>query len=207
LSIAACVAAVGLVAERASGWGNRSIEALRLRLFSSQGQPAAEYDEPSSEISAFLRSCRRIFWGLAAFSGLSNLLMLTGSFFMLQIYDRVLPGRSIPTLIALLLLAIVLYAFQGGLDLVRSRIGVRIGRYFDECSGRGGDGDGLQPLRDLDQLRSFLSGGGHWRMLSVTDGAHTANIALLGQYSADNLTVAADDTTGTLLSFRDHLVI
>ena len=43
--------------------------------------------------------------------------------------------------------------------------------------------------------------------LSVTDGAHTANIALLGQYSADDFTVAADDTTGTLLSFRDHLVI
>ncbi len=43
--------------------------------------------------------------------------------------------------------------------------------------------------------------------LSVTDGAHTVNIALLGQYSADNFTVAADDTTGTLLSFRDHLVI
>ena len=43
--------------------------------------------------------------------------------------------------------------------------------------------------------------------LSVTDGAHTVNIALLGQYSADAFTVAADHTTGTLLSFRDHLVI
>ena len=43
--------------------------------------------------------------------------------------------------------------------------------------------------------------------LSVTDGAHTVNIALLGHYSADDFTVAADDTTGTLLSFRDHLVI
>jgi hypothetical protein len=43
--------------------------------------------------------------------------------------------------------------------------------------------------------------------LSVTDGAHTANVALLGQYSADDFTVAADHTTGTLLSLRDHLVI
>jgi hypothetical protein len=42
--------------------------------------------------------------------------------------------------------------------------------------------------------------------LSVTDGAHTMNIAL-GHYSADDFTVAADDTTGTLLSFRDHLVV
>ncbi|MCP2124645.1 UNVERIFIED_ORG: ATP-binding cassette subfamily C protein [Bradyrhizobium japonicum] len=124
-------------------------------------------------MSAFLRSCGRIFWALAAFSGMSNLLMLTGSFFMLQVYDRVLPGRSIPTLIALLVLAAVLYLFQGGLDFVRSRISARVGRYFDERLGirifdalvrlplkTRADGDGLQPVRDLDQVRSFLSSGG-----------------------------------------------
>jgi hypothetical protein len=44
-------------------------------------------------------------------------------------------------------------------------------------------------------------------ILSVTDGAHTVNIALVGQYSADDFTVAADATIGTLLSFKDHLVI
>ena len=127
----------------------------------------------SSEIAAFLASCRRIFWGSAAFSGLSNILMLTGSFFMLQVYDRVLPGRSIPTLIALMALAMVLYVFQGALDLIRNRISVRIGRHLDETLGlrvfdamvrlplkTRGDGDGLQPLRDLDQVRSFLSSGG-----------------------------------------------
>jgi len=136
-------------------------------------EAANDYDEHQSEIATFLKACRRIFWGLAAFSGLSNLLMLTGSFFMLQVYDRVLPSRSVPTLLALLALAILLYAFQGGLDLIRSRIGVRIGRYFDEQLGSRvfdavvrmplktrGDGDGMQPLRDLDQLRNFLAGGG-----------------------------------------------
>lgn len=149
------------------------VEALRKRLFPDRLRPADDYDEPQSEMSAFLRSCRRIFWALGAFSGMSNLLMLTGSFFMLQVYDRVLPGRSIPTLISLMVLATVLYLFQGGLDFVRSRISVRIGRYFDERLGirvfdalvrlplkTRTDGDGLQPLRDLDQVRSFLSGGG-----------------------------------------------
>ncbi|MDR3437639.1 type I secretion system permease/ATPase [Telmatospirillum sp.] len=151
----------------------RSIEAVRRRICPDRARPADEYDEPRSEIAALLASCRRIFWGLAAFSGLSNLLMLTGSFFMLQVYDRVLPGRSVPTLLALLVLAIVLYMFQGGLDLVRGRISVRIGRHLDEQLGvrvfdavvrlplkTRGDGDGLQPLRDLDQVRSFLSSGG-----------------------------------------------
>ncbi len=154
-------------------WGERLVEALRPRVFSSTSRSADEYDEARSEISAFLKSCRRIFWALAAFSGLSNLLMLTGSFFMLQVYDRVLPGRSIPTLVALMVLATTLYLFQGGLDLIRSRISARVGRYFDERLGvrvfdalvrlplkTRGDGDGLQPLRDLDQVRGFLSGGG-----------------------------------------------
>lgn len=156
-----------------ASWTERMIEAMRHHLVSDRRGPAEDYDEPRSEVSAFLKSCRRIFWALAAFSGLSNLLLLTGSFFMLQVYDRVLPGRSIPTLVALLVLAIVLYAFQGGLDLVRNRISVRVGRHFDEKLGlrvfdalvrlplkTRGDGDGLQPLRDLDQVRSFLSSGG-----------------------------------------------
>jgi ATP-binding cassette subfamily C protein len=67
----------------------------------------------------------------------------------------------------------MLYLLQGGLDLVRNRISARVGRYLDEGLGlrvydalvrlplkTRGDGDGLQPLRDLDQVRSFLSGGG-----------------------------------------------
>lgn len=155
------------------GWAEQLVEALRLQVFSDQRRTGSEYDEPRSEFSSVLRSCRLIFWALAAFSGMSNLLMLTGSFFMLQVYDRVLPGRSIPTLIALMVLAITLYLFQGGLDLVRSRISLRIGRYMDERLGirvfdaivrlplrTKADADGLQPLRDLDQVRSFLSGGG-----------------------------------------------
>jgi PrtD family type I secretion system ABC transporter len=166
-------AAVGLLAERGQRTLTHWVEIIRRRMFSDRLPQADEYDDPRSEIATFLVSCRRIFWGLAAFSGLSSLLMLTGSFFMLQVYDRVLPGRSIPTLVALMMLATALYAFQGGLDLVRSRISARIGRYFDERLGlrvfdavvrlplkTRGDGDGLQPLRDLDQVRGFLSGGG-----------------------------------------------
>jgi PrtD family type I secretion system ABC transporter len=149
------------------------LEATRRKLFANRAHSKADYDAPSSEIVAFLASCRRIFWALAAFSGLSNILMLTGSFFMLQVYDRVLPGRSVPTLIALMALAVMLYVFQGALDLIRSRISVRVGRHLDETLGlrvfdamvrlplrTRGDGDGLQPLRDLDQVRSFLSSGG-----------------------------------------------
>jgi ATP-binding cassette subfamily C protein len=102
-----------------------------------------------------------------------NLLYLTGSFFMLEVYDRVLPSRSVPTLVGLCILAGGLYVAQGILDLIRGRILVRIGSSLDEAlSGRvfetvvrlpliaGGHNEGLQPLRDLDNIRSFLSGAG-----------------------------------------------
>ena len=173
--MAVFVAAVRILIERARPLSRmrQLLETTRRKLFTDRSRLAADYDAPRSEIAAFLASCRQIFWAMAAFSGLSNILMLTGSFFMLQVYDRVLPGRSVPTLLALLALAIVLYLLQGALDLIRSRISARVGRHLDETLGlrvfdalvrlplkTRGDGDGLQPLRDLDQVRSFLASGG-----------------------------------------------
>src|ERR1700761_6752593 len=126
-----------------------------------------------SELGNALRVCRTAFIGVGIMSSVINLLYLTGSFFMLEVYDRVLPSRSIPTLIGLLILAGGLYLVQGILDLLRSRILIRVGSTLDELLNRriydtivrlplliGNRGEGLQPLRDLDSIRSFLSGMG-----------------------------------------------
>jgi ATP-binding cassette subfamily C protein len=107
------------------------------------------------------------------FSGVINILMLTGSIYMLQVYDRVLPSRSIPTLVGLTVLIIFLFGLQGVLDFLRQRLLTRIGSTLDaELSSRiysiivslplkmRGPGDGLQPLRDFDSIRVFLSGIG-----------------------------------------------
>jgi ATP-binding cassette subfamily C protein len=135
--------------------------------------PARSLAVPHPTIRTALESCRGVFLCLGLISGMINVLMLTGSFFMLQIYDRVLPSQSIPTLVGLALLATALYILQGALELIRSRVNVRIGAHLDHTlSSRvydalvrlplktRGDGDGLQPLRDLDYVRSFLSSGG-----------------------------------------------
>lgn len=127
----------------------------------------------ASDPGEALRNCKMAFVGVGLASALVNVLYLTGSFFMLEVYDRVLPSRSIPTLIALCLLALLLYAFQGAFELVRGRMLVRIAGALDEAmSGRiyrtvvqaplklRTQGDGLQALRDFDQVRSFLSGTG-----------------------------------------------
>ena len=90
-----------------------------------------------SELGEALRACRSAFLGVGAMSCMINLLYLTGSIFMLEIYDRVLPSRSVPTLVGLVILAGGLYIAQGVLDLIRGRILVRIGTALDEAlSGR-----------------------------------------------------------------------
>src|ERR1700734_1658937 len=127
----------------------------------------------SSELAAALHACRRAFIAIALFSGMSNILMLSGALFMLEVYDRVLPSRSVPTLVALLFLVAGLYAAQGIIDMIRSRILVRIGHSLDEAMSLrvyetivrlplkiGAKGDGPQPIRDLDAVRGFLSGSG-----------------------------------------------
>src|SRR3954462_10575754 len=77
-------------------------------------------------------ACRGALIALALFSALINVLYLTGSFYMLQVYDRVIPSRSVPTLIALSVLAATLYAGQAALDVFRSRILARLARCLDE---------------------------------------------------------------------------
>jgi PrtD family type I secretion system ABC transporter len=128
---------------------------------------------PRLTLAAVLASFRRAFIGIGLMSGAVNILALTGSFFMLQVYDRVIPSRSMPTLVGLAILAGLLFIFQGVLELIRSRLLVRIGSGLD---AKLSDkvyvalmrlplrtklaGDGLQSLRDLDQVRGFLSGAG-----------------------------------------------
>ena len=136
-------------------------------------QPVRRPNQQRSELANALAACRGAFISIGLMSGMSNILMLTGAIFMLEVYDRVLPSRSIPTLIGLVILATGLYAAQGLLDFIRGRILVRIGMRLDEAlSGRvyetivrlplklGNRNDGLQPMRDLDSVRSFLSGAG-----------------------------------------------
>src|SRR5688572_23492111 len=135
--------------------------------------PRPSISTTHDELASALRACRGALIGVALVSSVINLLYLTGSFFMLEIYDRILPSRSIPSLVALGILVAVLYAFQGLLDLVRSRVLVRIGSHLDESlNGRvfaalvrlpllaGGKAANMQPLRELDQVRSFMSGMG-----------------------------------------------
>ena len=127
----------------------------------------------SQELASAIRGGRLGLMGVGLFSGVVNLLALTGSLYMLQIYDRVIPSRSIPTLVGLTVLMLGLYAANGILDFLRTRIMNRVGLRFDRALRQRvyaaivqplhvvpQNGDGLQPARDLDTIRTFLSGPG-----------------------------------------------
>lgn len=127
----------------------------------------------SHPIWTLLKEQTPVLLSVAIFSGATNVLALAGSFYMLQVYDRVLPSRSVPTLVGLSILMLALYTVNGLLEYVRTRVMSRVGTRIDArlspkifCAvqilplrGRGG-GDGMQPIRDLDTVRSFLSGLG-----------------------------------------------
>ena len=127
-----------------------------------------------SPLSLALAANARTFVALGLVSGIINVLMLTGSVFMIQIYDRVLASRSLPTLIALSAMAVTAYVLQGGLDAIRARVLTLIGERIDAAVGpdaykavvdlplrsaRSGQ-ETLQPFRDLEAIRGFMSGPG-----------------------------------------------
>lgn len=116
------------------------------------------------------RRCRPAFVWTGVFSSFVNILMLGGPLYMMQVYDRVLTSRSVPTLVALSILILGLYAISGLLEHIRSRLIVSVGssverelrrgvfaRLLNNAVRRVSD-TGTQPLRDLDMVRQFHTG-------------------------------------------------
>ncbi|MFP3943462.1 MAG: type I secretion system permease/ATPase, partial [Alphaproteobacteria bacterium] len=128
--------------------------------------------KPDLAIGRVVRRSRNFFLAVGLFSLFINLLMLVPALYMLQIYDRVLSSGSRETLIYLTVAAAGLLLTSALLELFRSRILVRYSGHLDRelrgpmfsgllNFGLQHKGSGLsQPLRDLDTVRTFLSGNG-----------------------------------------------
>ena len=145
--------------------------------WSRPASPTAVNDDP---VSLGLRASARRMFGIAVFSGVSNLLMLSGSLYMLQVYDRVIPSRNIATLFGLSLMVLLAYLMQGYFDALRARMLCRVATMFD-AGLQGCIHTALatlplrgvkpmlmqQPLRDLDQVRAFMSSAGPTAFLDM----------------------------------------
>ena len=86
-----------------------------------------EFKRGRDELDASRRDMRGLLITAFVFSVFVNILMLTGPLYMLQVYDRVLGSRSLPTLWALTALMAFLFLVMGILDYTRGRIMARIG--------------------------------------------------------------------------------
>ncbi|MER8373943.1 type I secretion system permease/ATPase [Mesorhizobium sp. M1406] len=111
------------------------------------------------------RAIRPLIW----FSGGINVLMLTGAFYMLQVYHRVLGSHSLETLVMLSLMAAMALGTLAGLEVVRGRLLAKVGSWMNarlgpvlltasvEYAASAPGQVNARPLRDLDQVRNFLT--------------------------------------------------
>ncbi|MBY5474673.1 type I secretion system permease/ATPase [Rhizobium leguminosarum bv. viciae] len=118
----------------------------------------------------FHRLLRRAWIEIAIFSIIINIFLLAPSVYMMQIYDRVLPASSVPTLVYLSLLAAGALGFLALMDVIRSiycqRVAVALDRNIGGAaflasvnSPKGESGD-IQALRDLSTVRTFIASRG-----------------------------------------------
>ena len=108
-----------------------------------------------------------------------NVLLLSGSIFMLMVYDEVLPAHSVPSLVGLVVMLVIAFAFQAAFEHLRQRIAQASAEIFNQNLTnrvfalviqteltRGGR-DAAQPVRDLDLLRTFFASQGPIAILDL----------------------------------------
>ncbi|MCB1937360.1 MAG: type I secretion system permease/ATPase [Nitrosomonas sp.] len=125
---------------------------------------------PQNEIAEVLLSFKQAFRSIGVFSAVINALMLMPAIYMLQLYDSVLTSRNEMTLLMLTLIVIGAYIFLGALEYVRSFVLIRVGAKLDqklnkrvytaafEQSLKQGEGNAGQALKDLTNIRQFMTG-------------------------------------------------
>jgi len=141
----------------------------------------AEQFQPRRALREAVAGMRRAMLAVAIFSIVINLMMLTVPIYMMQMYDRVLPTRHTDTLLLLSLMALGALLLMAAMEIVRSRIMVRLGTWIDrrlsepllmvsltESLRRSGAGiQAASALRELNTLRQFLTGPGVFPLLDA----------------------------------------
>ncbi|MCR4265863.1 type I secretion system permease/ATPase [Nitratireductor sp. ZSWI3] len=119
-----------------------------------------------------MKSLRLHFIIVGIFSSAINLLYLSSPLYLMQVYNRVLISESIPTLALLTLILVIALLVMAALDAARAQILIRCGIILDQKlsgrlfsalvqkSSRQGYSLGAQPLRELDEFRTFITGPG-----------------------------------------------
>lgn len=136
--------------------------------------------KPGTEpLAQALVACRSHFVWAAGFSAFVNLLYLTPTLYMLQVYDRVVPTGGLTTLALITVVAVFALAALSGLDWLRGRLMLRAGLRLDRMlAGKvlarvmdlQGKSSNTQALREFDNVRGAIAGPG---MLALFDAPWT----------------------------------
>src|SRR5262245_41762876 len=122
-----------------------------------------------SALQSVIKEARRAVRPLVWFSAGINVLMLTGSFYMLQVYHRVLSSHSLETLVMLSVIAAGVLVTMAGLEVVRARLLATVGSWMNarlapvlltasvEMSASSPGQSSARALRDLDTVRNFFT--------------------------------------------------
>jgi len=125
-----------------------------------------------SELSRQLWTFRREFLWVGLFSLIANVLMLTPTIYMLQLYGRVMKSGSELTLLVVTLFLLFFFGVMAFAEWIRSRLLVRVGVRLDESLNslvfnasfkaflnRGGK-NVSEAFSDLTNIRQFLTANG-----------------------------------------------
>lgn len=131
---------------------------------------APAFRQERNVLREFLSIAKRAFFFAACLSFFINVLMLLPAIYMLAVYDIVVPGRSVESLIFITILVVGLYLIWGVLQIIRSRILVRINNkldaFYDEkivnatlnFALKYPTKASIQPINDFQQIKQFLTG-------------------------------------------------
>lgn len=135
--------------------------------------------KPKSEFLLSLKPFKKAFVTTGIVSAIINLIMIVPSLYMLEVYDRVMTSRSVPTLILISIMVLGFYAFMGVLEWLRSQLLIRVSNNMDaELNERvfsvafssalyANTGNPSQAFSDFTNIRQFLTGSGIFAFFDI----------------------------------------
>ena len=126
--------------------------------------------DPARDIDAALLRYRSLFWVIALFSGVINLLTIVPAIYMMQVFDRVMASRNETTLLMLTILALGLFLLSSLVEWVRGQVMIKMSAGIDldlgerlfgvafQKSLKEQNANPAQVLSDLTALRQFVTG-------------------------------------------------
>ena len=126
--------------------------------------------DPTRDIDAALLRYRSLFWVIALFSGVINLMTVVPAIYMMQVFDRVMASRNETTLLLLTILALGLFLLSSLVEWIRGQVMIKMSAGIDADLGerlfgvafqkslKEHNANPAQVLSDLNALRQFLTG-------------------------------------------------